>query len=70
MLTSERGERNKGSNMDTDICNIMVYLTCEREERFKVVRVMLFNATFNNISVSLVEETGEHRENHQPAASS
>jgi hypothetical protein len=36
------------------------------------VRVMVFNATFNNISVIswrsvlLVEETGEHGENHPP----
>ena len=39
------------------------------------VRVMVFNATFNNISVIswrsilLVEETGIPGENHQPAAS-
>ena len=39
------------------------------------VRVMVFNATFNNISVIswfsvlLVEETGVPGENHQPAAS-
>ena len=39
------------------------------------VRVMVFNATFNNISdilwwsVLLVEETGVSRENHRPAAS-
>jgi hypothetical protein len=38
------------------------------------VRVMVFNATFNNISVIwwrsvlLVEETGVLGENHQPAA--
>ena len=37
------------------------------------VRVMVFNATFNNISVIswlsvlLVEETGVPRENHRPA---
>jgi hypothetical protein len=37
--------------------------------------VIVFNATFNNISViswrsvSLVEETGGPRENHRPAAS-
>jgi len=36
---------------------------------------MVFNATFNNISVIswqsvlLVEETGEYRENHRPVAS-
>ena len=39
------------------------------------VRVMVFNATFNNISVIswwsvvLVEETGVPGENHQPVAS-
>jgi hypothetical protein len=39
------------------------------------VRVMVFNATFNNISVIqwrlvlLVEETGAPGENHRPAAS-
>jgi hypothetical protein len=39
------------------------------------VRVMVFNATFNNISVIswqsvlLVEETGVPGENHQPATS-
>jgi len=39
------------------------------------VRVMVFNTTFNNISVIsgrsvlLVEETGVPRENHRPAAS-
>ena len=40
-----------------------------------VVRVMMFNATFNNISVIswwsvlLVEETGLPGENHRPATS-
>ena len=40
-----------------------------------MVRIMLFNATFNNMSVIswwsmlLVEETGVPGENHQPAAS-
>jgi hypothetical protein len=39
------------------------------------IRVMVFNTTFNNISVIswqsviLVEETGVPRENHQPVAS-
>jgi len=28
---------------------------------------MVFNATFNNISVLLVEETGVPGENHRPA---
>ena len=30
---------------------------------------IVFSATFNNISVILVEETGEPRENHRPVAS-
>ena len=36
---------------------------------------MVFNATYNNVlaiswlRVLLVEETGEHRENHRPVAS-
>ena len=30
---------------------------------------MVFNATFNNISVLLVEETGVPGENHRPVAS-
>jgi hypothetical protein len=30
---------------------------------------MVFNATFNNISVLLVEVTGIHRKNHRPVAS-
>jgi hypothetical protein len=37
------------------------------------VRVMVFNAAFNNISVIsvlLVEETGVHGENYQPVMSS
>ena len=33
------------------------------------VRVMVFNATFNNISVLLVKETGVPGENHRPGAS-
>jgi len=39
------------------------------------VRIMMFNATFNNISaiswrsVLLVKETGEHSENHRLVAS-
>ena len=43
--------------------------------QFGLVRFMVFNATFNNISVIswqsvlLVEETGVHGENHRPVAS-
>jgi hypothetical protein len=33
------------------------------------VRVMMLNATFNNISVLLVEETGVLGENHRPITS-
>ena len=32
------------------------------------VRVMVFNVTFNNISVILVEETGVPEKNHQSVA--
>jgi len=31
--------------------------------------IMMFNATFNNMSVLLVEETGVLEENHRPVAS-
>jgi hypothetical protein len=34
-----------------------------------MVRVMVFNATFNNISAILIQETGVPWENHQPAVS-
>jgi hypothetical protein len=33
------------------------------------VKVMVFNTTFNNISVILMKETGVPREKHRPAAS-
>jgi hypothetical protein len=36
---------------------------------FKGFRVMVFNTTFNNISVLLVEETGVPGENHRSVAS-
>jgi len=45
------------------------------EDKFHLVMVMVFNVTFNNISVIswqsilLVEETGVPGENHKPAAS-
>jgi len=45
------------------------------KKHFIDVCLMVFNATFNNISVIswwsvlLVEETGEPRENHRPVAS-
>jgi hypothetical protein len=34
-----------------------------------MIRVMVFNATSNNISVILIQETGVPWENHQPAVS-
>ena len=51
------------------VYGFMVFIEINR------VRVVVFNATFNNISmrswwsVLLVEETGGPRENHRPAAS-
>jgi len=57
------------SNKQNDIVNKTRYIcVC-------VVRVVVFNATFNNISVIswlsvlLVKETGVPRENQQPPAS-
>jgi hypothetical protein len=55
----------------------LVWIRLREEQKYTglVVRVMVFNATFNNISailwqsVLLVEETGVPRENHWPAAS-
>jgi len=53
------------------------YETCHSNIRFtnsRGVKVMVFNATFDNISVIswrsvlLVEETGVPTENHRPAA--
>jgi FAD synthase len=46
-----------------------------KENNVLFVCLMVFNATFNNISVIslrsvvLVEETGGHSENHRPVAS-
>jgi hypothetical protein len=51
------------------------YMTCKHTctpvyKAFWVrVRVMVVNATFNNISVLLVEETGVPEENHRPTTS-
>jgi hypothetical protein len=36
---------------------------------FQALGFMVFNATFKNISVLLVDETGVPGENHRPAAS-
>ena len=55
------------SNFQFVICRLL--LSCNNKVRF-----MVFNATFNNISVIswlsilLVEETGGPEENHRPAA--
>jgi len=57
------------------ISNMMLYWCHLRHVDKSQIRVMVFNATFNNISVIswrsvlLVEETGVPGENHQPAAS-
>ena len=50
-----------------------IFISCC--DQHHLVKVMVFNATFNNISVIswrpvlLVEETGVHRENHRPVTS-
>ena len=58
--------------------NDAVGVTSENEISSAIIRffkLMVFNATFNNISAIswqsdlLVEETGETGENHQPVAS-
>jgi hypothetical protein len=58
--------------------NFQIYIEIAIEELFSLlqeVRVLVFNATFNNISVIpwrsvlLVEEIGVPGENHRPAAS-
>jgi len=57
--------------------NIQLGNSCFAKFKLNKIRVgvMVFNATFNNISaiswwsVLLVEETGVPRENNQPAAS-
>jgi hypothetical protein len=65
------------SNLKPGIFNnyIRMYNIYLRKYLVVMVVVMVFNATFNNISaimwwsVLLVEETGVPRENHRPAAS-
>jgi hypothetical protein len=53
---------------DISLSEITTFIICR-------IRVMVLNATVNNISVIswwsvlLVEETGVHRENHLPVAS-
>jgi hypothetical protein len=53
----------------------IIFVVLKKKCSWIRVRVMLFNATFNNISVRswwsvlLVEETGVHRENQRPPAS-
>jgi len=55
--------------------NASLQLGFNFKEGVQGVRDMVFNATFNNISVLswrsvlLVEETGVPRENHRPASS-
>jgi hypothetical protein len=63
------------SNTDTTKNTVVNTGGREYHTTLKGVRVMVLNATFNNISilslrkVLLVEETGEPEENHRPVAS-
>ena len=63
------------SNTDTTKNTVVNTGGREYHTTLKGVRVMVLNATFNNISilslrkVLLVEETGEPGENHRPVAS-
>jgi hypothetical protein len=65
-------EKNKKYDRRTSL--VLIIITLFRTVNFWV-RVMIFNATFNNISVIswrsglLVEETGVPGENHRPAVS-
>ena len=62
----------KAINIGECIFNVIFSLNCIKREK---ARVMVFNATFNNISiilwwsVLLVEETKVPGENHRPADS-
>jgi len=55
--------------------HILIYITIVTFTGYWSIEVMVFNATFNNISailwqsVLLVEEADIPRENHQPVAS-
>jgi hypothetical protein len=55
----------------TDVVSLVI---CDKDVGCWLVDLMVFNATFNNISaiswrsVLLVEETGGPRENHRPVA--
>ena len=64
----------------SDMCWLCNFIACygfflTLSNQIKMVRVIVFNATFNNISVIswrsvlFVEETEVPRENHRPAAS-
>jgi len=60
--------------INTDLISLK-WLSVQSKKKYIKVRVMVFNATFNNISVIswlsvlLMEETGISGENHRPAAS-
>ena len=63
------------SDVSTESCNIREVLYDQLSGNRGGVRVIVFNATFNNISVISwqsvlqVVETGEPGENHRPVAS-
>jgi hypothetical protein len=67
--------RGKSENSDRNHDNLSKISKCRRTVVSGRVMVMVFNATFNNISVIslrsvwLVEETGVSGENHRPSAS-
>ena len=66
--------KEKNEKYDRRTSLVLIIITLFRTVNFWV-RVMIFNATFNNISVIswrsglLVEETGVSGENHRPAVS-
>jgi hypothetical protein len=66
--------KEKNEKYDRRTSLVLIIITLFRTVNFWV-RVMIFNATFNNISVIswrsglLVEETGVPGENHRPAVS-
>ena len=58
-----------GSNLRSNTIEVNMPINHNHYTTMAVCWVMVFNATFNNISVLLVEETGVLGENHWPVAS-
>jgi hypothetical protein len=80
LIFHSKNEQNKilPCSSDLFLCcllfNFIVSTTCEILTGlifldYVRVRVMVFNATFNYMSVLLVEKTGVPEENHRPTAS-